>query len=181
MPDKIYYDERSETLRVGDGRICPVPVSVWNYRVSKMRVVEHWFGYRKKRPSGKRVSDLDHIVATFWTPTMTTELLDLVNVLGRCVALEFPQAELLDEIMAAPQITVVDLKEAGVLPVPAAAAKEPPTPIEAAGLWPITEQPACRSPDQPASPLVPEARQASEDLLGVDRAPITSRGATPRS
>jgi hypothetical protein len=168
MPGKIGYDERAETLQVGDGRISPVPVNVWNYQVSKMRVVKHWFDYRKKKPSGKRVSDLDHIVATSWTPTMTTELLDLLNVLGRCVALESRQAELLDEIMAAPRITVVDLEEARVLPVRAAAAKEPPTPIEAPGLW----QPL----DQPASPTVPEARQASDDLFGIHRAPTWSGG-----
>ena len=90
-----------------------------------MWVVKHWFGYRKKNPSGNRKSELDHIVATSWTPAMTTELLDLLNVLGRCVTLQPRQAKLLDEIMKAPQITVADLEDAGVLPVPTAAAKAP--------------------------------------------------------
>lgn len=170
MPDKIDYDEQSETLKVGDGRISPVSAEVWNYQVSGMRVVKHWFGYRKKTPSGNRKSELDHIVATSWTSAMTTELLDLLNVLGRCVALQPRQAELLDEIMVSPRITVADLEDAGVLPVPAAAAKAP-KPILTPGLRQLTEPPAWRSPDEPANVQVPEARQASDDLLGIHRVP----------
>lgn len=173
MPDEIDYDEESGTLHVGDGRISPVPREVWNYRVSGMRVVKHWFGYRRKNPSGNRVSELDQIVANTWTPTMTTELLDLLNVLGRCVALEPRQAELLDEITAAAQITVADLEDAGVLPVPAAAAKAPKL-IESADLWQATEQPDLRSPDQPADPQIPETRQASDDLPAAHQAPPTT-------
>lgn len=173
MPDKIDYDEQSETLKVGDGRISPVSAEVWNYQVSGMRVVKHWFGYRKKNPSGNRKSELDHIVATSWTPAMTTELLDLLNVLGRCVALQPRQAELLDEIMASPRITVADLEDADVLPVPAAATKAP-KPISTPGLWQHTEPPAGRSPEEPPNLPVPEARPASDDLLGVHRGSTTT-------
>lgn len=168
MPDKIDYDEQSETLKVGDGRISPVPAKVWNYQVSGMWVVKHWFGYRKKNPSGNRKSKLDHIVATYWTSAMTEELLDLLNVLSRCVALEPRQADLLDEIMTAPRITVADLKDAGVLPVPAAATKAP-KPTSAPDLGHLAEPPAWRSTDEPANLQVPEARQASDDLPRVHR------------
>jgi hypothetical protein len=171
MPDKIDYDEQSETLKVGDGRISPVAAEVWNYQVSGMRVVKHWFGYRKKNPSGNRQSELDHIVVTSWTPAMTTELLDLLNVLGRCVALQPRQAELLDEIMDSPRITVADLEDAGVLPVPAAATKAP-KPISTPGLWQHTEPPAWQSPEEPPTLPVPEARPASDDLLGVQSYPV---------
>jgi hypothetical protein len=174
IPDKIDYDEQSETLKVGDGRISPVSAEVWNYQVSGMRVVKHWFGYRKKNPSGNRKSELDHIVATSWTPAMTTELLDLLNVLGGCVALQPRQAELLDEIMTAPRITVADLKDAGVLPVPPAAAKAP-KPRSTPDLWQSTEPPASQFPVDPANLQVPEARQASDDLLDMHRTPTTSR------
>jgi hypothetical protein len=128
-----------------------------------MRIVKHWFGYRKKNPSGNRNSDLDHIVATSWTSDMTTELLELLNVLGRCVALQPRQVDILNEIMTAPQITVADLEDAGVLPVPAAAAKEPKSRL-APDLWQGTEQPV---PDDPANVQVPKARQSSDDLLGI--------------
>lgn len=164
MPDKVDYDEQNETLQVGHGRISPVPAKVWNYQVSGMWVIKHWFGYRKKNPSGNRKSELDHIVATSWTSAMTTELLDLLNVLGRCVTLQPRQAKLLDEIMKAPQITVADLEDAGVLPVPTAAAKAPKlTPMH--DLLQPTETPAWQGLDEPANVQVPEARQASDDLL----------------
>lgn len=121
MPERITYDESTRTLHVGDGQIAPVSPEVWKYQVAGMWVLKHWFGYRKKNPSGNRTSALDHIIATTWTPAMTTELLELINVLGRCVELEPRQADLLDRIMAGPLITIDDLTAASVLPVPATA------------------------------------------------------------
>lgn len=121
MPEKIAYDKSTRTLHVGAGQIAPVIPEIWNYKVAGMRVVKHWFGYRKKIPSGKRQSDLDHIAATKWTAEMTTELLDLLNVLGRCVVLERRQEDLLVQIAGEPLITVADLTAAHVLPVPASA------------------------------------------------------------
>lgn len=173
MPDKIDYDSQNETLMVGDGRISPVSAEVWDYEVSGLKIVKHWFGYRKKNPSGKRESELDHIAATSWTPAMTTELLDLLNVLGRCVALEPRQAELLDEIMAAPRITVADLRNAGVLPAPSTAAKAPRT--RPPGMRQLAEPPGRRSPEEHPNVQVPETRQASDDLVDVRRAPSTHR------
>lgn len=134
MPDKIDYDADSATLKVGAGRISPVPPEVWNYQVSGMFVVKHWFGYRKKQPSGARKSALDHIVASTWTPTMTTELLDLLNVVGRCVELEPRLDKLLENILTGRQITLADLEEASVLPLPAAASV-PPKLYDTPNLW----------------------------------------------
>lgn len=125
MPDSIGYDESTGTLYVGDGRIGPVSREIWTYEVAGMQAVKHWFGYRKKNPSGKRLSPLDYIVAKSWTPAMTTDLLDLLNVLGRCVALEPLQEEILDRIAGGPLITVDDLTAAGVLPVSALARSIP--------------------------------------------------------
>jgi hypothetical protein len=125
MPDRIAYDESTRVLHVGDGAIGPISPEVWNYQVSGMWVVKHWFGYRKKKPAGVRKSPLDHIVAGTWTPAMTTELLELLNVLGRCVALEPRQAEVLERIVDSPLITISDLKAAAVLPA-AIAAQRPP-------------------------------------------------------
>jgi hypothetical protein len=88
-------------------------------------VVKHWFGYRKKNPSGNRKSPLDDIVPTSWTPAMTTELLELLNVLGLCVALEPDQDELLDRIVDGPLITVDELTASAALPVPASSRSVP--------------------------------------------------------
>jgi hypothetical protein len=62
---------------------------------------------------GKRRSDNP----TAWSPEFTTDLLNLLNVLGRLVELEPAQADLLARVLAATQVTVADLSQAGVLPV----------------------------------------------------------------
>lgn len=59
---------------------------------------------------------------------MTTELLDLLNVLGRCVALEPRQDHLLDLICTGSLITVAELEREGILPA-ASACRRPPRPI----------------------------------------------------
>lgn len=125
MPEKMRYDEPNQTLHVGDGVIAPVSPEVMSFEVSGMPVVKHWFGYRKKNPDGTRSSPLNDIVATTWTPAMTTELLDLLNVLGRCVALAPEQDKLLAKIVTGPLIKVEDLVSSGVLPIPNSATKMP--------------------------------------------------------
>jgi len=134
MPERIAYDETTRTLHVGKGQIAPVSPAVWNYNVSGMWVVKHWFGYRRKNPAGSRKSPLDHIVARTWTPSPTTELLELLNVLERCVLLEPHQDKLLGSIIDAPLITVDDLTASGILPVPAAA-RSIPKPSPASDLF----------------------------------------------
>jgi hypothetical protein len=121
MPERMKYNEDTRTLHVGDGEIAPVPPEVLDYQVSGMLVVKHWFGYRKRNPSGNRNSPLDHIVAKRWASSMTTELLELLNVLGRCVELEARQENLLENIVEGSLITIGDLTDAAVLPVPAPA------------------------------------------------------------
>lgn len=130
MPEKIWYDEPTRSLHVGDGIVAPVSPAVMAFEVSGMPVVKHWFGYRKRRPDGTRSSPLNDIVATTWTPAMTTELLDLLNVLERCVALAPEQDSLLTKIVSGPLITVDDLVSSGVLPVPSSATKMPRPDLE---------------------------------------------------
>jgi hypothetical protein len=98
---------------------------VWAYEVSGMKVVKKWFGYRKKNPAGRRSSPLDEIHPERWPADFTTELLQLLNVLTLCVELEPDQAELLERICAGPLITVTDLEQARVFPVPASVTKPP--------------------------------------------------------
>ncbi|WP_037347527.1 type ISP restriction/modification enzyme [Sciscionella sediminilitoris] len=125
MPDRFRYNESNRSLHIGDGIIAPVSPEVMAFEVSGMPVIKHWFGYRKKNPGGSHSSPLDDIVATIWTPAMTTELLELLNVVGRCVALAPKQDKLLTKILAGPLITTEDLTSAGILPVPKSATKTP--------------------------------------------------------
>jgi type ISP restriction-modification system protein len=128
MPEDLRYDADTRTLQIGEGRIAPVPPEVWSYEVSGVNVLRKWFGYRKPGPEGRRVSALDAIVAESWPAQFTTELLELLNVLGLLSDVHPLQAELLERILDGPLVDVDDLTAAGVLPVPPKARKPPTVP-----------------------------------------------------
>ena len=123
MPHGVTYEAATQTLNVGSGRIKPVPPAVWEFQVSGMRVVRKWFSYRSREPQNRRSTPLDDINATRWTATTTSELLELLNVLGYLVELESKQSAILDRIMSSPLISLEDLNSSGILPVPASARK----------------------------------------------------------
>jgi hypothetical protein len=123
MPREIKFDVESETLLVGSGRVGPVSFDVWNYQVSGMRVVEKWFAYRSENSRGRRSSELDDLKIERWTAALTEDLLDLLTVLERCVALESTQSSLLDLVCGSTCITTADLRSARILPVPASSRK----------------------------------------------------------
>ena len=50
-----------------------------------------------------------------WLPDYTTDLLDLLNVLGRVIALHPAQAELLEKICASLPIDAAALQSAGLM------------------------------------------------------------------
>lgn len=127
MPEDLTHLPGTGTLLTGTGRVAPVSQEVVDYEVSGMNVLRKWFGYRKRDPEGRRVSALDRIVIDRWEPALTTELLDLLNVLGLVVDLEPRQAALLDQVMAGPLVDVAALTAVGVLP-PAEASHRPPAP-----------------------------------------------------
>ena len=116
MPEEITYDAGTWTLHVGRGQIRPVSEEVWKYQTSGMRIIKKWFDYRRRNPAGRRSSPLDCVNAECWTATFTRELLELLQVLTRCVELEPSQAELLDRICQDPLISTSDLTQAEVLP-----------------------------------------------------------------
>jgi predicted helicase len=122
-PDELEYDATTQTLSVGEGRIAHVPQQVVDYEVSGMNILRKWFGYRKAtRPrTGREQSALDDVRPDTWPSAYTTDLVGLLRVLTLVVDLEPSQAELLEKVMEGPRITVTDLTEAGVLPVPDAA------------------------------------------------------------
>jgi Type ISP C-terminal specificity domain/N-6 DNA Methylase len=117
MPENISYDPDTETLHVGGGQIRPVPPKVWEYEISGMKVIRKWFGYRKENPAKRRSSPLDDVVLDRWPASFTTELLELLNVLGLCAELEPVQEHILDRICQHPMISIADLTQARVLPV----------------------------------------------------------------
>jgi len=118
-PDQLTYDAQTQRLQVGRGRIERVPPAVWRYRVGGNQVLVQWFSSRRKDRSKPQIGDrrppspLGEIQADHWLPEYTTELLNVLNVLGLLVALEPEAAELLDRICAGPLITATDLTAAG--------------------------------------------------------------------
>lgn len=119
MPDVMTYDPVLQRLNVGQGYIEPVPKAVWDYEVSGKQVLVHWFSYRRKTRERPQIGDrrppspLGDIQPDHWLPEYTTELLNVLNVLGLLVELE-PQADdLLARICAGPLITHSMLEKAG--------------------------------------------------------------------
>ena len=142
MPERPRYDPAAGVVRVGEGTVGPVAPEVGRYEVSGMRVVDHWLAYRRRVPAGKKSSPLDAVVAESWPAEWTTELLELLWVLERLVALEPRQADLLGRIATGPLVTVADLEAAGVLTVPEAARKAKRRLREKSGVLPGVEGPS---------------------------------------
>ena len=123
MPDRIDYDAGKRRLLVGEGFIDNVPPEVWQYEVSGKQVLVHWFSYRKKDRTraviGERrsPSPLEKIQPDRWLAEYTTELLNVLHVLGRLVALESRQADLLTRICNGPLISADTLRTAGAFDV----------------------------------------------------------------
>lgn len=126
MPEEIRYDIDSFGLIIGSekpgnhsGRVENVTPEMYAYTMGDMvSVVHRWFDYRQRDPRHKkRTSPLDDINSNRWTARYDDELLDLLNVIGRCVALESRQARLLAQICSGPIIGIEDCRRAGVLPV----------------------------------------------------------------
>lgn len=114
MPAEKKYIADTQTLRVGDGEWGPVRPEVIDYAVGGRKVLDSWFNYRKKEPTGKRTSPLDDIHVESWPSEWTIELIDLLTVLTRLVELEPAQADLLERILAGPIATKDDLAARGV-------------------------------------------------------------------
>ncbi len=123
MPNEISHDPVKLRLHVGDGFIDNVPRAVWEYEVSGKQVLVHWFSYRKKDRTRTTIgerrqpSPLESIHPDRWLAEYTSELLNVLHVLGRLVALEAQQADLLQRICDGPMITVDALQAAGAFDV----------------------------------------------------------------
>jgi hypothetical protein len=82
-------------------------------------VLRQWFSYRKRDRSRPIIGDrrppspLDKIQPDHWLPEYTSDLLDLLNVLGRLIALEPKQADLLNRICDNPLLSADELRNTG--------------------------------------------------------------------
>lgn len=121
MPDSIGYDESKRSLLIGSGYVEGVPPEVWNYEVSGKQVLRQWFSYRKanrERPiigDRRPPSKLGDIQPDHWLAEYTTELINLLNVLGQLVELEPAQAELLERVCSGQLMSADELRVTGVL------------------------------------------------------------------
>ena len=121
MPNSISYNATERRLHVGDGFVDNVPPAVWAYEVSGMQVLVRWFSYRRRDRARPIIGDrrppspLGDIQPDHWLAEYTTELMNVLHVLGRIVALESKQADLLERICAGPLLTVAQLRVAGVI------------------------------------------------------------------
>jgi hypothetical protein len=121
LPERIDHDAAKQRLMVGKGFIENVTPAMRNYEISGKNVIDQWFSYRRRDRTkpiiGERrpPSPLEKIQPDGWLAEYTTDLLDLLNVLGRLIILEAAQADLLARICEGPLIPREDLEKAGLI------------------------------------------------------------------
>ncbi len=108
------YDAAKRRLVIGKGFVENITPAMRKYEISGKTVLDQWFSNRRldrtkpligdKRPP----SPLEKIQPDGWLAEYTEDLLNLLNVLGRLIALEARQADLLDRIVAGPLVAVAD-------------------------------------------------------------------------
>ena len=131
LPDTMDYDSATRRLKIGNGYVENVTPEMWAYEVSGKQVLWHWFSYRRRDRTRPIIGDrrppspLDSIQPDHWLPEYTTDLLDLLNVLGRLIALEPRQADLLNRICSGPLRSAEELQAAGALEISADQSAKP--------------------------------------------------------
>jgi hypothetical protein len=89
-------------------------------------VLWHWFSYRRRNRTSRRPiigdrrppSPLDSIEPDNWLSEYTSDLIDLLHMLGRLIALEPAQADLLNRICEGPLRGAEELRTAGAFTLP---------------------------------------------------------------
>ena len=115
LPEAMDYDPATRRLTVGKGHIDNVMPEIWAYEVSGKQVVRQWFSYRRRDRTRPVIGDrrppspLDAVQPDHWLGEYTTDLMNLMHVLGRLVLLEPAQAALLDQILEQPLLSLADL------------------------------------------------------------------------
>jgi len=99
-----------------------------------VEVLKHWFSYRRRDRSRPIIGDrrppspLGNIQPDHWLAEYTTDLLDLLHVLSRLIALENTQADLLDRICAKPLLSADHLRGLWAVAEPETPKAGKPTP-----------------------------------------------------
>ena len=112
LPQTIDYDAAKKRLVIGKGFIENVTPAMRAYEISGKNVLDQWFSYRRRDRTKPIIGDkrppspLEKIQPDGWLAEYTEDLLNLLNVLGRLVALQPQQADLLDRIVAGPLVPV---------------------------------------------------------------------------
>jgi predicted helicase len=121
LPDTMTYDPAKRRLMIGNGYAENVTPEMWAYEVSGKQVLWHWFSYRRRDRTKPIIGDkrppspLESIQPDHWLAGYTSDLLDLLNVLGRLIALESRQADLLNRICDNSLLSDQELCNAGAL------------------------------------------------------------------
>ena len=112
LPETMDYDAAKRRLVIGKGFVENVTPAMRTYEISGKNVLDQWFSYRRRDRTKPLIGDkrppspLEKIQPDGWLAEYTEDLLNLLNVLGRLVALEPRQADLLDRIVAGPLVAV---------------------------------------------------------------------------
>lgn len=124
MPDSMAHDPATLRLSIGKGWVEGVPQAVWDYAVSGKQILPQWFSYRRKtrdRPimgDRRKPSPLSSIQPDAWPAQYTSELLNLLNVIGYLVQLEPIQEDILDRVCAGELLSLDVLQVSGALGEP---------------------------------------------------------------
>ncbi len=112
LPETINYDPAKRRLVIGIGYVENVTPAMRNYKISGKNVLDQWFSYRRRDRTKPMIGDkrppspLEKIQPDGWLAEYTEDLLNLLNVLGRVIALEPRQADLLERIVAGPLVAL---------------------------------------------------------------------------
>lgn len=121
LPDEMRHDPATNRLHIGKGYIENVTKEMRDYDVSGKQVLRQWFSYRRRDRSKPMIGDrrapspLEKIQPDGWLPEYTSDLLDLLNVLGGVIDMHPAQADLLTRICDGPLIDAATLREAGLI------------------------------------------------------------------
>ena len=94
-------------LIIGKGFVENVTPAMRSYEISGKNVLDQWFSYRRRDRTKPLIGDkrppspLEKIQPDGWLAEYTEDVLNLLNVLGRLIALEPRQAESVFETVGA--------------------------------------------------------------------------------
>ena len=113
-PNDIRYDPTKQELDVGTGTVIGVTEDVWEFSVTRWKVLQRWLQMRTRQGVGRsanRPKPLDLIRPSVWEDAWNDELLDLLNLLQETVDLRPAQKELLAQVLAGPTISADELPQ----------------------------------------------------------------------